>query len=46
MLCVIMLYGDILRISFDFGKYISTTYQNSPKLVFYFFLWVQAFGLV
>ena len=41
-----MLFGDVLRMSFDFGKHISITYQNSPKLVFYLFLWVQAFGLV
>ena len=46
MLCVIMLFGDVLHISFDFCNYILITYQNSPKLVFYLFLWVQAFGLV
>ena len=46
ILCNIMLFGDVLRISFDFDNYISITYQNSPKLVFYLFLWVQAFGLV
>ena len=41
-----MLFGDILHMSFDFGKHILTTYQNSPKSVFYLFLWVQVFGLV
>ena len=41
-----MLFGDVLCMSFDFGIHISITYQNSPKLVFYLFLWVQAFGLV
>ena len=46
MLCIIMLFGDVLHMSFDFGDYISIIYQNSPKLVFYLFLWVQAFGLV
>ena len=46
ILCVIMLFGDVLHISFDFANHISITYQNSPKLVFYLFLWVQAFGLV
>ena len=46
ILCVIMLFGDVLHMSFDFGIHISITYQNSPKLVFYLFLWVQAFGLV
>ena len=28
ILCVIMLSGDVLHLSFDFGKHISTTYQN------------------
>ena len=46
LLCIIMLYGVILRQSFDFGKDIPTTYQNSPKSVFYLFIWVQVFGLV
>ena len=46
MLCNIMLFGNVLHISFNFGNHISITYQNSPKLVFYLFLWVQAFGLV
>ena len=46
ILCNIMLFGDVLRMSFDFSNHISNTYQNSPKLVFYLFLWVQAFGLV
>ena len=46
ILCVIMLFGDVLHMSFDFGIHISITYQNSPKLVFYLSLWVQAFGLV
>ena len=41
-----MLLGIILCMSFDFGNNISITYQNSPKSVFYLFLWVQAFGLV
>ena len=45
ILCDIMLFGDILHLSFDFGKDISIIYQNSPKSVFYLFLWVQAFGL-
>ena len=46
ILCVIMLFRDVLHMSFDFGIHISITYQNPPKLVFYLFLWVQAFGLV
>ena len=46
ILCHIMLFGVILCLSFDFGKDISITYQNSPKSVFYLFLWVQAFGCV
>ena len=46
ILCDIMLFGDILHLSFDFGKDILITYQNSPKSVFYLFLWVQAFGFV
>ena len=46
ILCNIMLFGDVLRMSFDFSNHISISYQNSPKLVFYLFLWVQAFGLV
>ena len=46
MLCYIMLLGIILHMSFDFGNNISITYQNSPKSVFYLFLWVQAFSLV
>ena len=46
ILCVIMLFRDILHMSFNFGNHISITYQNSPKSVFYLFLWVQAFGLV
>ena len=46
ILCVIMFFGDVLHMSFDFGIHILITYQNSPKLVFYLFLWVQAFGLV
>ena len=40
ILCNIMLFGDIWHMSFNFGKHISITYQNSPKLVFYLFLWV------
>ena len=46
ILCIIMLFGDVLRMSFDFGIHISIIYQNSPKLFFYLFLWVQDFGLV
>ena len=46
ILCIIMLFGDVLHISFNSGNHISITYQNSPKLVFYLFLWIQAFGLV
>ena len=46
ILCDIMLFGDILHLSFDFGKDILITYQNSPKSVFYLFLWVQTFGFV
>ena len=46
ILCVIMLFGNVLHTSFNFGNNISITYQNSPKSVFYLFLWVQAFGLV
>ena len=46
ILCYIMLFGDILHLSFDFGNHILITYQNSPKSVFYLFLWVQAFGFV
>ena len=46
ILCNIMLFGDILCLSFDFGNNISITYQNSRKSVFYLFLWVQAFGFV
>ena len=46
ILCDIMLFGVILHLSFKFGKNIPTTYQNSPKLVFSLFLWVQAFGFV
>ena len=46
ILCNIMLFGDILHLSFDFGNNISITYQNSPKSVFSLFLWVQAFGLI
>ena len=42
----IILFRDILHLSFDLGKDISITYQNSPKSVFYLFLWVQAFGFV
>ena len=45
ILCVIMLFGDVLHMSFNFGIHISITCQNSPKF-FYLFLWVQAFGLV
>ena len=37
MLCNIMLFGDILCMSFDFSNYILITYQNSPKLVFIYF---------
>ena len=37
ILYVIMLFGDILHMSFDFGKHILITYQNSPKSVFYYF---------
>ena len=37
-LCHIMLFGVILHLSFNFDKYISITYQNSPKSVFYLFL--------
>ena len=44
ILCNIMLFGNILHLPFDFGKDILITYQNSPKSVFYLFLWVQAFG--
>ena len=36
ILCHIMLFGDILHLSFDFGNNISITYQNSPKSVFYY----------
>ena len=46
ILCIIMLFGIILCISFDFGNHILITYQNSPKSVFSLFLWVQAFGFV
>ena len=46
ILCNIMLFGDVLHMPFDFGNHILITYQNPPKLVFYLFLWVQAFGLV
>ena len=46
ILCYIMLLGIILCMSFNFGNNILITYQNSPKSVFYLFLWVQAFGLV
>ena len=46
ILCNIMLFGNILHLPFDFGKDILITYQNSPKSVFYLFLWVQAFGFV
>ena len=46
ILCDIVLFGDILCLSFDFDKDILITYQNSPKSVFYLFLWVQAFGFV
>ena len=46
ILCYIMLFGDILHLPFDFGNHILITYQNSPKSVFYLFLWVQAFGIV
>ena len=46
ILCDIMLFGDILCLPFNFGKDILITYQNSPKSVFYLFLWVQAFGFV
>ena len=45
----IMLYyvvGDHSAYVFWFGNYILITYQNSPKSVFYLFLWVQAFSLV
>ena len=45
ILCDIMLFGDILHLPFDFGKDILITYQNSPKSVFYLFLWVQALVL-
>ena len=34
ILCVIMLSGDVLRLSFDFSIHISITYQNLPKSVF------------
>ena len=46
ILCYIMLLGIILHMPFNFGNNILITYQNSPKSVFYLFLWVQAFGLV
>ena len=46
ILCNIMLFGDILHLSFDFSNNILITYQNSPKSVSSLFLWVQAFGLV
>ena len=46
ILCDIMLFGVILHLSFNFGKDISITYQNSSKSVIYLFLWVQAFGFV
>ena len=39
ILCVIMLSGDVLRKSFDFGIHISITYQNSPKLVFFIYFY-------
>ena len=35
ILCDIMLFGVILHLSFDFGINILTTYQNSPKSVFF-----------
>ena len=40
ILCDIMLFGGNLHKSFNFGKDIPTTYQNSPKSVFYLFIWV------
>ena len=46
ILCYIMLLKIILHMSFDFGNNILITNQNSPKSIFYLFLWVQAFGLV
>ena len=45
VMCYYVVWG-CLHMSFNFGIHISITYQNSPKLVFYLFLWVQAFGLV
>ena len=36
ILCNIMLFGDVLHMSFDFGNHISITYQNSPKISFLF----------
>ena len=46
ILCDIMLSGDILHLLFDFSEDILITYPNSPKSVFYLFLWVQSFGFV
>ena len=37
ILCNIMLFGDILHLSFDFSSNILITYQNSPKSVIYFY---------
>ena len=36
ILCNIMLFGDILHLSFGFGNYILITYQNLSKSVFLF----------
>ena len=46
ILWYIMLFGVSLNSSFNFGKDIPDTYQNSPKSVFYLFIWVQVFGFV
>ena len=47
ILCVIMLFGGILHLSFDFDRPI---FQLRTKLhqnqFFLYFLWVQALGLV
>ena len=34
-----MLFGDVLHLSFDFGNYISITYQNSPKIRFFIYFY-------
>ena len=44
ILCNIMLFGDILHLSFNFGNNILINYQNSPKSVF--FLYSYGFKLL